>query len=128
MHSAKGFVNLFAGTPIPGKTTTTFSLNVLLYCFLECPDWAIELRERHRLFNDILRLAQKLHVEFAFPTQTLHMFNHSDDPLPEETPIPDSTRDGQRLAAEIAGPLQGVQDRPGPVSFSGPSNLGNTPG
>ena len=104
------------------------SLNVLLYCFLECPDWAIELRERHRLFNDILRLAQKLHVEFAFPTQTLHMFNHSDDPLPEETPIPDSTRDGQRLAAEIAGPLQGVQDRPGPVSFSGPSNFGNTPG
>jgi MscS family membrane protein len=102
------------------------SLNILLYCFLECPDWSIELRERHRLFNDILRLAQKLKVEFAFPTRTLHMFNHSDDPLPGETPLPDPTKDGQHMAAEIAGPLQGVQDRPGPVSFSGPSNFGDT--
>ena len=99
------------------------SLNILLYCFLECPDWAIELRERHRLFNDILRLAQKLRVEFAFPTRTLHLFNHSNDPLPEESALPDPAQSGQRIGAEIAGPLQGVQDRPGPVSFSGPSNF-----
>ena len=98
------------------------SLNILLYCFLECPDWAIELRERHRLFNDILRLAQKLKVEFAFPTRTLHMFNHANDSLPEEPRLPDPTDSGQRIGAQIAGPLQGVQDRPGPVSFSGPSN------
>lgn len=102
------------------------SLNVLLYCFLECPDWAIELRERHRLFNDILRLAQKLQVGFAFPTRTLHMFNHQDDPLPDETPISDPTKEGQLLAAQIAGSLQGMQERPGPVSFSGPSNIGDT--
>jgi MscS family membrane protein len=47
------------------------SLDVLLYCFLETPDWSTELRERHRLFIDILRLAHKLGVEFAFPTQTV---------------------------------------------------------
>ncbi|MEC7501234.1 MAG: mechanosensitive ion channel family protein [Planctomycetota bacterium] len=99
------------------------SLNILLYCFLECPDWAIELRERHRLFNDILRLAQKLKVDFAFPTRTLHMFNHGNDPLPEEPKLPDPTESGQRIGAQIAGPLQGVQDRPGPVSFSGPSSF-----
>ena len=47
------------------------SLDVLLYCFLETPDWGTELRERHRLFIDVLRLADKLEVEFAFPTQTV---------------------------------------------------------
>jgi MscS family membrane protein len=50
-----------------------FSLNILLYVFHETPDWATELRERHRLLIDITRLAHRLGVEFAFPTQTLHM-------------------------------------------------------
>ena len=49
------------------------SLDVMLYCFVETPDWATELRERHRLLADILRLAESLSVEFAFPTQTLLM-------------------------------------------------------
>ena len=49
------------------------SLNILLYCFHECPDWSTELRERHRLMVDIIRLASRLGVEFAFPTQTLYM-------------------------------------------------------
>ncbi len=47
------------------------SLDILLYTFFEVPDWGTELRERHRLFVDILRLAKKLGVEFAFPTQTV---------------------------------------------------------
>lgn len=50
-----------------------FSLNVLLYVFWETPDWATELRERHRLLVDIVRLAKRLGVEFAFPTSTLHV-------------------------------------------------------
>lgn len=49
------------------------SINVLLYCFHEVPDWSTELRERHRLFLDIIRLAKRLNVEFAFPTQTIHV-------------------------------------------------------
>jgi MscS family membrane protein len=49
------------------------SLNILLYAFHETPDWATELRERHRLFVDIVRLAGRLGVEFAFPTRTLHL-------------------------------------------------------
>ncbi|MBF0587857.1 MAG: mechanosensitive ion channel family protein [Magnetococcales bacterium] len=60
------------------------SLDVLLYMFLETPDWPTELRERHLLFLDILRLAERLGVEFAFPTQTLWM---ASDP----TPAPDAT-------------------------------------
>ena len=49
------------------------SLNVLLYMFFDCETWADELRGRHELMLDILRLAQGLGVEFAFPTQTLHI-------------------------------------------------------
>ncbi|MEE9297276.1 MAG: hypothetical protein V3W34_20235, partial [Phycisphaerae bacterium] len=47
------------------------SLDILLYVFFEVPDWGTELRERHRLFVDIVRLARRLGVQFAFPTQTV---------------------------------------------------------
>ncbi|RKY14889.1 MAG: mechanosensitive ion channel family protein, partial [Planctomycetota bacterium] len=49
------------------------SLDVLVYVFFETPDWSTELRERQRLMLDIMRLARQLGVEFAFPTQTLHV-------------------------------------------------------
>ncbi len=51
------------------------SLDIMLYCFVQCPDWGSELQSRHRLFADIIRLAEKLDVQFAFPTRTLHMVN-----------------------------------------------------
>ncbi len=77
------------------------SLDVLLYCFHETPDWATELRERHRLFCDILRLANKLGVEFAFPTQTLHLHN-ADAPPPTDGAMPPPPRSKQ-LAPDILG-------------------------
>ena len=49
------------------------SIDILLYCFHEVPDWGTELRERQRLFVDIIRVANRLGVEFAFPTQTVHL-------------------------------------------------------
>ncbi len=55
------------------------SLNVLLYVFFDTPDWATELRERHRLGLDILRLAHRLGVDFAFPTQTVYWIQGSDE-------------------------------------------------
>ena len=57
------------------------SLDVLLYAFLECPDWGTELREKHRLFADVLRVAEELEVDFAFPTQTLHVVG---EPPPDD--------------------------------------------
>ena len=51
------------------------SLNILLYVFWQVPSWSKELSERHRLLLDILRLGHELQVEFAFPTQTVHLFN-----------------------------------------------------
>jgi MscS family membrane protein len=63
------------------------SLEVLLYVFFATPDWATELRERHRLAVDILRLAHEIGVEFAFPTQTVYLRN-------EEWSAPDLAGDG----------------------------------
>ena len=96
------------------------SLDVLLYCFIECPDWAIELRERQRLFLDILRLADALGVSFAFPTQTLHLHQEQSDG-PQPTPLGDSPLTaGKRLAAQVAGPPATPQTRPGGVEYEGP--------
>ena len=49
------------------------SLNVLVYSFLKVPDWSTELREKHNLMLEFMRLADQLGVSFAFPTQTLHL-------------------------------------------------------
>lgn len=104
------YLNQFSGS----------SLDVLLYCFLECPDWAVELRERHRLFVDILKLADSLQVSFAFPTRTLHMI--------EEQPAEgngqswdDPHTAGQSAAARIAG--KRTRKPLGPVRFEGPSMI-----
>jgi MscS family membrane protein len=97
------------------------SLNILLYCFLECPDWSIELREKHRLFADILRLASQLGVGFAFPTRTLHLHNEPPaDPPPE---LASAEQTGARYAAQIAGPYLPPDQSRGPVEFRGPTDL-----
>jgi len=49
------------------------SLKILVYVFFEVPTWGDELRERHNFLLEILRLAEELGVELAFPTQTIHV-------------------------------------------------------
>jgi len=49
------------------------SLNVMFYIFFEVPTWGEELRCRHEVLIEIIRLAEGLGVNFAFPTRTLHM-------------------------------------------------------
>ncbi len=53
------------------------SLNIKLVVYWETDDYARELAERHRLNVDILRLAKDLEIGFAFPTQTVHLFNET---------------------------------------------------
>lgn len=98
------------------------ALEVLLVVFFEVPDWPTELRERHRLLADILRLAERLEIGFAFPTQTLHL--HQSDSTSGAMPeIDDPTHTGQVEAAAVAGELLNYQDRPGKVKFPGPANV-----
>ena len=49
------------------------SLQILLNFFLKVTDWDSELLQKQNIFLEILRLAQELEVEFAFPTQTLNV-------------------------------------------------------
>ena len=98
------------------------SLDVLLYCFLAAPDWSTELREKHRLFADILRLAEKLGVSFAFPTQTLHMVKPEDLEHPDRpTSDTEGASRGREIADEIVEktlkPFGGVGEKPAPVSI-----------
>lgn len=103
------------------------SLDVLLYCFFEVPDWQTELRTRSHLNLSILRLAKRLGVSFAFPTQTLHLESTPERPLPtHEVPDAETLRgvaadfgpDGGQVVAHglgIAGrfePLPKTQDTP----------------
>lgn len=50
-----------------------YSLDILLYVFFTVPTWADELKERHDLLNEILAFGNEIGVDFAFPTQTLHV-------------------------------------------------------
>ncbi len=45
----------------------------MFYIFFEAPDWAHELRYRHEVMLEIIALASRLGIRFAFPTQTLHI-------------------------------------------------------
>jgi MscS family membrane protein len=49
------------------------SLRIMFYIFFEVPTWGEELRCRHEVLIEIIRLAEGLGVNFAFPTRTLHM-------------------------------------------------------
>jgi len=95
------------------------SLGILIYCFVQTPDWGTELREKHRLFTDIIRLAKSLKIEFAFPTQTVYLRN-------EELPVHDNVpanelaalSKGQQIASEIVySSLGNPPVKPPPVVF-----------
>ncbi|MCC5928109.1 MAG: mechanosensitive ion channel family protein [Cyclobacteriaceae bacterium] len=58
-----------------------YSLNIMFYIFFAVPTWGEELKCRHEILLQIMKLAEMLGVQFAFPTQTLHM-----ESFPEKQP------------------------------------------
>lgn len=50
-----------------------FSLNIMFYIFFDVPTWSEELKARDEILLAIVRLADAIGVNFAFPTTTLHM-------------------------------------------------------
>jgi len=104
---------------------SAYSLDVMLYCFVQTPEWGTELRERHRLFSDILRLADKLGVEFAFPTETEHVRTVATEKAHAEAmekKSPKSTFDAKRLgrkhAVGIVEDTLGRGMKPPPVDYA----------
>jgi len=49
------------------------SLDVMVHCFFASTAWADELKGRQELMITWMRLAKEVGVDFAFPTQTLHL-------------------------------------------------------
>jgi MscS family membrane protein len=106
------------------------SLDILLYVFHEVPDWSTELRERERLFLDIVRLADRLGVNFAFPTQTVHLFKEDASKPHEARDVPGSLSDRRAMVTGIRAVHDLVDSQPwkeqplGPVTFSqGPTQI-----
>jgi len=88
-----------------------------VYCsyFTTASSWSEDLRVRHEIYLDVLRLAEALKVRFAFPTQTVHV---------ESIAQPSDTRsaaapDDQSLARTIESFAPGGANviPPGPRGF-----------
>lgn len=98
-HTRKDFYHVYFNDFGPS------SLNIMLYCFVTCSDWGTELNERHRLLSDIVRLAQRLDVQFAFPTQTVHLFNEESERPGQQ--LARTREEGKQLAAELVSDGRG---------------------
>jgi MscS family membrane protein len=94
------------------------SLDILVYVFWAVPNWGTELRERHRFLLDILRLAQRIGVDFAYPTQTLFMAQPSDTAANlEQMDQAAAFAQGQQQARELVDSTLGLGKRPPPAAF-----------
>jgi MscS family membrane protein len=72
------------------------ALEVMLFCFLRVEGWSQELQAKHQIFQQIKRLAEQVGVEFAFPTQTLHV-----DSIAQPKPRPSAEVPDQAALASI---------------------------
>lgn len=61
------------------------ALLIMVYIFFEVPNWSAELQGKHEFLSAAMRLAEDLGVEYAFPTQTLHVASTPDGAVP---PLP----------------------------------------
>jgi MscS family membrane protein len=73
------------------------SLDVLFYVFFTVPTWSEELKARHEILLQIMKLAETLGIRFAFPTQTLHMETFPGHP----SLLPGYNRTTEELRAEM---------------------------
>jgi MscS family membrane protein len=56
------------------------SLDLFVYCFTETTNWAEFLQAKQEFLLKIMRAVEELGLEFAFPTQTLHVESLPEDP------------------------------------------------
>ena len=73
------------------------SLDIMFYIFFIADTWSDELKARHEVLLSIMKLAKVLGVNFAFPTQTLHM-----ESFPEKKGnSPEYEKDIKKLVVEM---------------------------
>ncbi|MBX3270971.1 MAG: mechanosensitive ion channel family protein [Sandaracinaceae bacterium] len=85
-------------------------LQILVLFFLEVRTRDEELRERHLIFLEVLRLAHALGVQFAFPTRTLHVTTRATERDVEPTAEPGAD---ELTATVLAFGPGGALSRPG---------------
>ena len=59
------------------------ALEIMVYFFLEVPDWAKELAAKEDIYLQIMKAAEKVGVSFAFPSQSIYV-----ESLPEMPTAP----------------------------------------
>ncbi len=71
-HTRKDAFNIYF------NNLSAYSQDIMFYIFFHVPTWPEELRCRHEILIQIVKLANTLGVRFAFPTQTMHMESFPD--------------------------------------------------
>ncbi|MCO6495346.1 MAG: mechanosensitive ion channel [Bacteroidetes bacterium] len=66
------------------------SINIRFNLFFQVPDYNTELQSRQEIISGIITLADKLGVQFAFPTTTIHIENQPGFPSLTPRYMPDS--------------------------------------
>jgi MscS family membrane protein len=99
------------------------SLEILVYVFWEAPDWSTELRERHRFLIDVLKIAEVLEIEFAYPTQTIQWTRAEGGAVADgigEAPSDRSAliRQGRAAARAVVEQVIDPNTKPSSVSFT----------
>ncbi len=101
------------------------SLDVMVYFFLKVPGWSDELREKHNVLLEIMRLARDVGVHFAFPTQTLHVAEVAEPGAERRLPEPLSA---DKLARVIDGfAKDGERSKPATPLLTSGYYAGNEP-
>ena len=90
------------------------ALNIMVYTFIGASTWNEELRTRHVFNLDIIRLAGELQVEFAFPTQTLHLASQVEGA--QELPAPRERSDLAQTVDDFAPDGQAGQRTDDPIT------------
>ena len=99
------------------------SLDIMLYLFWEAPDWQTELRERHRFMLEIIMIAEEMGVEFAFPTQTLHLRQDESEPPSHENQYAsmdaaEARRSARRAVRKLTEPAPWKKEKPPKYRFT----------
>lgn len=82
------------------------SIDIEILCHLRVTDYAQQVDAQHRIVIDIIALAEKLDVEFAFPTRTVHLAGTSESSRPRIAPEtgPKAARDAKAVPATAPKP------------------------
>lgn len=98
------------------------ALEILVYVFWEAPDWQTELRERHRLMLDIMRVAEELGIDFAFPSRTLYLQRGTPPTAPRDASLDEADprtamRSGRAAVREVVSDADWRDEMPPKYRF-----------